>query len=122
MRFFLGGTQAPNPTPGRMIYYSVPERKLRELLNVVMDDFERSGFETFEDFSGRVLHRYSEETLQAWYLVRQLYEMDESMWKIFVSGEEERLWFSLPALPDFPAHDEHHEVIRELTHRLWDQG
>jgi len=121
VRFFLGATQTPHPTPGRMIYYSVPERKLYALLNVVVDDFERSGFGTFEDFSGRVLNRYSEEMLQVWYLVRQLYEMDEGMWGVFVSGDEGRLWSSFSALPNFPMHNEPHETIRELTHRLWDQ-
>ena len=122
VRFFIGATQTPDPTPGRMIYYSVPERKLHELLNVVVDDFERSGFETFEVFSGRVLNRYSEEMLQVWYLVRQLYPLDEGMWGVLVSGEEEKLWSLFSSLSNFPAHDERHEVIRELTHRLWDRG
>lgn len=122
VRIFLGAVQAPDPAPARMIYYSVPERSLDGLFQVITEDFERSGLETFEAFSRNVLNRYSVEMIQAWYLVRQLFETGDEMHRMFLSGDDEKkLWAVLEAIPGFPAHGERYEAIREMTHRLWDQ-
>ena len=122
VRVFLGATQAPDPTPARMIYYSVPERSLGALFQVILEDFEQSGVETFERFSRHVLNSYSVEMIQAWYLVQQLFEVGETAHRIFLSGKnEEELWAVLKMLPDFPAYDEHYEAIRDMAHRLWDR-
>ncbi len=122
VRIFLGAVEAPDPAPARMIYYSVPERSLGGLFQAIIEDFERSGAETFEVFSQNVLNRYSVELLQAWYLVRQLFEIRDAIYQTFLSGDdEEKLWSALEMLPGFPSCDEHYEAIREMTHRLWDQ-
>ena len=121
VRIFLGATQAPDPAPARMIYYSVPERSLDGLFQVILEDFERSGLDTFETFSRHILNPYSVEMIQAWYLVRQLFEIEEAVYQIFLSGDdEEKLWSALEILPGFPSCDERYEAIREMTHRLWD--
>ncbi len=121
VRIFLGAVQVPDPTPARMIYYSVPERCLEGLFRVMIEDFERSGFETFEGFNRDVLNRYSVELLQAWYLVRQLFEIEEEVYRIFLAGNDENeLWSALEMQSGFPSCDERYEAIREMTHRLWD--
>ena len=121
VRIFLGATQSPDPVPARMIYYSVPERNLGGLFQVITEDFERSGLKTFEAFSRDVLNRYSVEMIQAWYLVRQLFGAGEEVYRMFLSGDDEKkLWSVLKAIPGFPAHEERYEAIREMTHRLWD--
>jgi len=120
-RIFLGALQAPAPAPGRMLYYSVPLRKLNDLIHTILDDFERSAQESFEAFSRTVLSRYSVEFLQLWYLLRQLYDLDEKWMNLFLSANEEELLQQMGQLENFPTHEEIYEITRELSHRLWDQ-
>ena len=123
VRLFLGAVQTPDPAPARMIYYSVPERSLDRLFQTILDDVAHSGHETFEAFSRYVLNRYSVELIQAWYLVRQLFEIGEALYRLFVSGKDETtLWSALEALPDYPSCEARYEAIREMSHRLWDRN
>jgi len=120
VRLFVGATQSPVPAPGRMIYYSVPERMLTPLIETIVEDFVRSNSENFEAFSHDILRKYSVEFLQFWWIVRQLHELPEGVFDdFFRSGEKwvlERIRREI-VLPDFEAL---HDVIRELGHRLWD--
>ena len=119
-RVFLGALQAPQAAPGRMLYYSVPLRMLEELIHTILDDFEASALPAFEAFSRTVLSRYSVEFLQLWYLLRQLYDLDETWINLFLSVNEEKLLQQMEQLENFPSHEEIYEITRELSHRLWD--
>jgi len=121
-RVFLGALQAPDPTPARMLYYSVPLRKLGELIDMILVDFERSGAESFEIFSRRTLSPQSVESLQLWYLARQLWDLDEATLEAFHRGDESAWLDRVRRLPGFPAHEELYECVRELSHRVWDSG
>ena len=119
-RVYLGTLQAPDPAPARLLYYSVPLRSLDALLEAIMDDFERSGLESFESFSREVLARYSIEFLQLWYLLRQLYRLKPKCGQQFLAGEEARLLEEFRSLEGYPDTDELYETVRRLSHRLWD--
>jgi ferredoxin-nitrite reductase len=120
VRIFLGALQAPDPAPGRMLYYSVPLRRLNDLIHTILDDFEASGRKNFEAFSREVLNRYTVEFLQLWYLLRQLYDLDEKWINLFLSVNEKELLQQMEQLENFPSHEEIYEITRELSHRLWD--
>ncbi|ADV46863.1 nitrite/sulfite reductase [Nitratifractor salsuginis] len=119
-RIFLGALQAPEPMPARMLYYSVPLRRLGELLHTILDDYEASDRADFETFSREVLARYSIETLQLWYLVRQLHELPNNLVELFYAGDEFVLLSKIDELPDMPQNPELYEKIKQLSHRLWD--
>ncbi|WP_292664199.1 hypothetical protein [Nitratifractor sp.] len=119
-RVYLGALQAPDPAPARLLYYSVPLRSLDDLLRVILDDFEASGLESFESFSRNVLARYSIEFLQLWYLLRQLYPLGPESKRRFFAGEEAGLLEEFRTLEAYPGTDELYEIVRRLSHRLWD--
>ena len=120
-RVFLGAIESPAPSPGRMLYYSVPLRMLDDLIHTILDDYEASGLASFEEFSREVLAQYSIELLQLWYILRQLYDLDETMKKGFRKGSEEKLLRNFKKLDKYPVSDELYEIVRELSHRLWDK-
>ncbi len=119
-RIFLGALESPVPTPGRMLYYSVPLRMLDNLIHTILDDFETSALTSFEEFSLEVLAHYSIEFLQLWYILRQLYDLDDTIKKDFRKGREEKLLSNFNKLDKYPESDELYEIVRELSHRLWD--
>ena len=123
LRVFLGALQAPDPAPARLLFYAVPERAIARLFEVIAEDFAHSGHPRFEDFSRRVLHRYNEETLMLWYLLRQLDATTKESQKHFFAGEKMQLIEALKTLPAWPGEAlETQEVISALSHRLWDRG
>ena len=67
-RVFLGAVHTKGATTARMIYSMVPFVHLNALLLVVISIYEKSGYRDFEDYSHKVLNRYSEEFLALWYL------------------------------------------------------
>jgi len=120
IRLFVGATQSPDPAPGRMIYYSVPERMLAPLIKTIVEDFVRSNSEDFETFSRGILRKYSVEFLQLWWIVRQLHELSEEVLGGFIRADETWLLEKLACVIALPDADALHDTIRVLSHRLWD--
>jgi len=120
VRVFLGALQSPHPSPGRMLYYSVPLRRLNDLVEAIMEDFEHSKTDNFETFNRKTLRLYGVGTLQLWYLARQLWKLDGAIMEDFFRGDEKACLSTLRSLPGFPAHPDLYETVRELSHRLWD--
>ena len=67
-RVLLGAVHTKGATTSRMIYSMVPFVHLNELLSLVIAIYEKSGYKDFEEYSHRVLNRFSEEFLALWYL------------------------------------------------------
>jgi len=120
-RIFIGAVQNPTQAPARMLYYTVPKRKLNALINTILDDFEASGFVHFGIFSQKVLNRYSIEFLQLWYLVRLLYQIDDTILEqFFKANNEESLKNKLLSFID-TEEGQLFEVIKKLSHLAWDK-
>ncbi len=117
-RIFLGALQAPDPAPGRLLYYSVPLRGLSALIHAILDSYEASGRESFEAFSRHTLWLYSTEFLQLWFVAAQLYDLCD-LYDSFFRGEAESAL--LTRLEKIDGEERPvDEWIRTLTHRLWD--
>ena len=122
IRVYLGAIQTPNPAPGRMIYYSVPERKMDELIGTILDDYEACGAEPFEAYA-RHIRRYTVEWMQLWYLLRLTGAMSEELKGAFVRGEDEETLAKLASeVLGVPLGEEYADAIRNLSHRVWDQA
>ena len=126
LRVFMGAVETPEVMPSRMLYYSVPLRKITELFDVIIDDFERSTLNNFEIFSYKVLNQHDIEFLQLWYIARQLYVIDASMFTLFFStaeieSNEAKIFAYLKQLTKESEHEVYAMLTRELSHLLWDQ-
>jgi len=126
LRVFVGAVESPEVMPSRMLYYSVPLRKITQLFDVILDDFERSTLNDFETFSYTVLNRHNIEFLQLWYIARQLYVIDETMFTLFFSTSEvefneAKIFTNLKKITKESTHEVYAMLTRELSHLLWDQ-
>jgi ferredoxin-nitrite reductase len=122
VRVYLGTIQTPDPAPGRMLYYSVPERKMDELIGAILDDYETYGAEPFEAYA-RHIRRYTVEWMQLWYLLRLTGAMSEELKGAFVRDEdEEMLAKQASEVLGMSLGEEYADAIRDLSHRVWDQA
>ncbi len=126
-RIFIGALQSPEVAPAMMLYYSVPERALGRLLDVILDDYEASGKSAFDLFRLDVLGRYDIEFLRLWFLVRQLYDLPEKIYRRFFKNDDDSCFFFenelmeyLSAVDGFPIEKEMYLINTKLSHRLWD--
>jgi ferredoxin-nitrite reductase len=122
VRVYLGTIQTPDPAPGRMLYYSVPERKMDELISAILDDYEAYGTEPFEAYA-RHIRRYSVEWMQLWYLLRLSETMNKALRDAFMHGEDEGVLATMASEAlGMSLGEEYADAIRDLGHRMWDQS
>ena len=119
LRVFIGATEVPNPSPARLLYYAVPKRAVDKLFTVIIEDYIESKFEDFNQF-GLHLLRFKIETLQIWYIIRQLKNLSPEIFELFFNGDEDRLLKIIRELKGYPKRDNFFEEINILSHKLWD--
>ncbi len=67
-RIFLGAIHTDGGSVSRMIFSMVPFVHLNATLLLIIEIFEKSGYANFEEYSQKVLNRFSGEFLALWYL------------------------------------------------------
>ena len=70
VRLFLGGLYTNGQSGARLIYWAVPLRVLNCVINIIIEEFEASGFSDFEEFSREVLAKFESEFLAFWFLAK----------------------------------------------------
>lgn len=67
-RVFIGALHSRGLSDGRQLFSMVPFPHLNEAISTIIDIFELSGYDIFEDFSTNVLQYYSEDFISLWML------------------------------------------------------
>jgi ferredoxin-nitrite reductase len=118
-RVFLGGQYSSGGTPARLIFPSVPLSHLSSLIAVIIESYEQSGEEDFEQFSDRWLNPHSTFFVMLWFL-SQLYLKQPPK---LTQESEAKLYGKLAACADFPLFEDDEEYlqsIKMMMHVLWD--
>ncbi len=77
VRLYFGGGYTYGDRVAKLLYWAVPLRKLNELLFTIYEDFKRSGFDDFEEYSAFML-RYNELAL-AYYFLQKMIGIDAKL-------------------------------------------
>ena len=118
-RVYLGGAYSSGGTPARLIFPSVPLKRLRQLLETVIESFEASDERDFEAFCAAYLNGHSSAFVLLWYLSQLYLKRPPKLQKT----SEAVLYERLKACEDFPdvAESENYaEAIKVMMHALWD--
>ncbi len=67
-RVYLGAEYSFGKELARLIFLAVPLAHLKELLNLVLDEFNNSIYDDFEEFSHNILNKFSANFLALWFL------------------------------------------------------
>ena len=69
-RIYLGALHSKGISVGRELFTMVPLEHISSVIEMIIDEYEASGQETFEDFSTHVLNYFSEEFCALWFLAK----------------------------------------------------
>ncbi len=67
-KIFIGAVHTSGLSVGRMLFSMVPLVHLHETLSLIIEIYELSGYENFEEFTHEILNKFSEEFLALWFL------------------------------------------------------
>ena len=70
VRLFLGGQYSDGQAASRLILMAVPLHSVRDMIDVILDEFEQSPYDDFEIFSRNILNRFSTDFLALWFLAK----------------------------------------------------
>ena len=126
-RLFLGGEYTDGKVTARLTLMAVPLHGINDMIHVILDEFEQSGYLDFETFSKHTLNHFSTDFLALWFLAK-CYTQKRDPLKISestplpCSTQEEQLimerYFSELNL----RHEEKppfHGGIQEISQKLW---
>jgi ferredoxin-nitrite reductase len=118
-RVFLGGEYSRGEKAARLIFGVVPLVHLKSVFEVIIEEFEASAEEDFEDFSRKYLNPLSISFLLLWFLAK-LYLKKQITLDLL---PEEELYQKLSVVKDFPKFTEdekYQKSIGIMLHSLWD--
>ncbi|MEA1915450.1 MAG: nitrite/sulfite reductase [Campylobacterota bacterium] len=69
-RLYLGAQYTFGTQVAKLVFSAIPLTQLKELLNLIIDEFENSIYEDFEEFSLRILNHFSANFLALWFLAK----------------------------------------------------
>ena len=69
-RIYLGGLYTFGESTARFIFEAIPLHSLKELLEIIIDEYEESEYEQFELFSKNILNTFSADFLALWFLAK----------------------------------------------------
>jgi len=126
-RLFLGGQYTDGKATARLILMAVPLHGINDMIHVILDEFEQSGYLDFEAFSKHTLNHFSTDFLALWFLTkcytqkRDPLKIPESASLPYSTWEEQLIIDSY-----FPELELQHEEkqpfyggIQEISQRLW---
>ncbi len=119
VRVYLGALQSITPSPAILLFYSVPLRSLNILLDIILDDFQKSGYPIFEEFSINILRRCEQETLQLRYAITKEYNTD-SITRSFLNIDKETLIDHIYTAYQLDREIKLIDAIKIITHKSWD--
>ena len=132
-RIYIGAEHSAGVSVGRELFEMVPLEHVRSVIDSIIDEYEQSGYDTFESFSTDTLNRYSVEFIALWILAKlesgsttplsaidvqdNLREEDQFMVEkeLFLQYYSDKAYVSL-------IEDNFGDAIRQLSKSLWSVG
>lgn len=131
-RIYIGAEHSAGISVGRELFDMVPLEHVRSVIDLILEEYEQSGCETFEAFSAQILNRYSIEFIALWFLIKlesgattPLHEMDtleHSAQEDHFMAEKEVLSGCFSTADLALVDDSFKDAIRQLSKKLWSAG
>lgn len=87
-RIYVGALYTFGEATARIVFAAVPVESLKDVLNIIIKEFEHSVYDDFEEFSKNILNKFSAEFLSLWFLAK--YESKKDIY-LELSSEKELL-------------------------------
>lgn len=132
-RIYLGAEHTNGISLGRELFSMVPYAHIASVIELIIDEYEQSGVETFESFSADVVNAYSIEFLSLWFLAKldtgrqerlpRLKRPKPLLEEISFAREKEILeeYFADESFLVL-IEDDFLDAIRQMSKKLWNSG
>jgi ferredoxin-nitrite reductase len=118
-RIYIGALYTNGEKTAKRVFNTVPLNSLKEILSIIIDEFEESGYRTFEDFARDVLHKYSNSFLNLWFLAKF-----STKKKVYLDSQDYIQLlednFKNESFIEY-IEDNYDEAIKFLSHSLWNK-
>ncbi len=116
-RIYLGAEYSLGRATAKFVFMAVPLVGLKELLNLIIDEFENSIYDDFEEFSHNILNKLSANFLALWFLGKM--ETKKNI-KLVVGNERELLhkYFSDLDFLNY-LNDDFSQAVEFQSRRVW---
>lgn len=132
-RIYIGAEHSAGVSVGRELFEMVPLEQVKTVIELLIQEYEQSGCNTFESFSARILNHFSIEFIALWILAKlesgsthALHEIDlvENSREEDQFIEEKGLIFRYFPKISFVSQigDDFKNTIRLLSKKLWSIG
>lgn len=120
-RIYLGGLYTFGEANARIIFNAVPLNNLKELLDIIIEEFENSSYNHFEDFSKNLLNIFSRKFICAWFLAKL--KTKEKVYLLSIRNKNEmklfKNYFNNYSFTKLLENDTFDNIIKFLTKELW---
>ena len=118
-RVYLGGLYTFGEANARIIFDAIPLNALKELLEIIIDEYEKSAYSQFESFSKNLLNTFSTNFLSSWFLAK--YKTKE---KVYLKNNinESKLFkkhFSKYQFTNLLENNDFDKITKILYQELW---
>jgi ferredoxin-nitrite reductase len=118
-RVYIGALYTHGERTAKRVFNAVPINSLKEILEIIIDEYENSGYKTFEDFSKNVLHYHSDSFLNIWFLAKY-----HTKSKVYIDSENSMNLLSTYFINEKfmeCIEDNFEKAIKYLSKELWDK-
>jgi ferredoxin-nitrite reductase len=120
-RIYLGGLYTFGEANARIIFNAVPLNNLKEVLTIIVNEFENSTYNNFEDFSRSLLNIFTTKFISAWFLAKL--KTEEKVYLVAIKNKNEvelfENYFHNYSFSKLLENNNFDNVIRFLTKELW---
>ena len=118
-RIYLGGLYTFGEANARIIFDAIPLNNLKEVLEIIIDEFENSGYKYFEYFSKELLNTFSTKFLSSWFLAKLKNQSKIYLEKDLNEIDLFRKYFNTEQFNTLLQNDNFDDVIKFLNKELW---
>ena len=118
-RIYLGGLYTFGEANARIIFDAIPLNNLKEVLEIIIDEFENSGYKYFEYFSKELLNTFSTKFLCSWFLAKLKNQSKIYLEKDLNEIDLFRKYFNTEQFNTLLQNDNFDDVIKFLNKELW---
>lgn len=132
-RIYVGAQHSDGTSVAREFFTMVPLNHVANVVNRLIDEYEASALESFEDFSIQILNHFSEEFCSLWILAKLQTGSTKMLSRLqipYADKEESRFELEKEILEEcfegesflFLVEDDFKDAIRTLSKQLWTSG
>lgn len=132
-RIYIGAEHSTGMSVGRELFEMVPMKHIRSVIEIIIEEYEHSGKDTFESFSSDILNRYSIEFFALWILAKLESGSTIAMSAVGAQDNlfeenqfilEKELFLQHFSKKSYVVYigDDFNEAIRQVSQKLWSVG